>query len=50
MKKYDWGKKGSDSIVARIVQSQMPSYEVDNDTPFAEVRSSVSIFFLLTHF
>ena len=43
VKKYDWGKKGTDSIVARIVKSQMPGYEVDNDTPFAEVCHSLTL-------
>ena len=37
IKKYDWGKRGMDSIVARIVKAQMPSYEVGPDEPFAEV-------------
>ncbi|KAF7490457.1 Mannose-6-phosphate isomerase [Sarcoptes scabiei] len=37
VKKYEWGKKGMDSMVARFVRNQMPSYSVDDDTPFAEL-------------
>ncbi len=37
VKKYEWGKKGMDSAVARFLKNQMPGYEVDSDSPFAEV-------------
>lgn len=37
VKKYEWGKKGMDSAVARFVKNQMPSYDVDPDSPHAEV-------------
>lgn len=37
VKKYEWGKKGMDSMIARFMKNQMPSYEVDDDTPFAEL-------------
>jgi competence protein ComGC len=37
VKKYEWGKKGLDSAVARFVKNQIPSYEVDPDSPHAEV-------------
>lgn len=37
VKKYEWGKRGMDSCIARYLRNQMPSYTVDDDTPFAEV-------------
>ena len=37
VKKYEWGKKGMDSAVARFVKNQMPGYDVDPDSPHAEV-------------
>ncbi|XP_046910988.1 mannose phosphate isomerase [Dermatophagoides farinae] len=37
VKKYEWGKRGMDSCIARFLRNQMPSYTVDDDTPFAEL-------------
>lgn len=37
VKKYEWGKKGMDSIIARFMKNQMPTYSVDDDAPFAEL-------------
>ena len=46
VKKYEWGKRGMDSCIARYLRNQMPSYTVDDDTPFAEVKK----IFCLLHF
>ena len=36
---YDWGKVGLDSKVAQFaVASKIPGFELDEDTPYAEVR------------
>ncbi|CAG2110022.1 unnamed protein product [Medioppia subpectinata] len=37
VKKYEWGRKGMDSAVARFVKNQMSGYSVDADSPHAEL-------------
>ncbi|XP_054162355.1 mannose-6-phosphate isomerase-like [Oppia nitens] len=37
VKKYEWGRKGMDSAVARMVKNQIPEYVVDDDSPHAEL-------------
>jgi hypothetical protein len=34
--------KGMDSAVARLIKNQMPSFEVDSNTPYAEVLALIS--------
>lgn len=51
VKKYEWGKRGMDSIVARLVKNQLASYEVDPDSPFAEASYlTISLFILFWYF
>ncbi|RWS28817.1 hypothetical protein B4U80_02480 [Leptotrombidium deliense] len=37
VKKYHWGKKGSNSVIARIIEKQNPDYNVDQNTAYAEL-------------
>jgi hypothetical protein len=41
-KNYEWGVKGMDSAVARLIKNQKPSFEVDSNTPYAEVLALIS--------
>ncbi|XP_050310645.1 mannose-6-phosphate isomerase [Anthonomus grandis grandis] len=34
---YDWGKKGSQSIVAQLQKSADPVFQIDEDLPYAEL-------------
>ena len=34
---YAWGKIGSDSVVARLVQASMPDFVLDENKPYAEL-------------
>lgn len=34
---YDWGKLGSNSMVARLVASSDPKVEIDENKPYAEL-------------
>ena len=37
VKNYEWGKKGSKSMVARLMQQQDPSFVIDEELNYAEV-------------
>lgn len=38
VKNYEWGKKGSNSMVARLMKQQDPNYEINEDLSYAEVK------------
>lgn len=45
---YDWGKQGSESLVARLASAAVGSdFELDENTNYAEVSANVRALFLL---
>ncbi len=45
VKNYEWGVKGMDSAVARLIKNQMPSFEVDSNATYAQVLALISYSF-----
>lgn len=40
VKNYEWGKKGSQSMVARLMKQQDPNFVINEDLSYAEVSES----------
>lgn len=40
LQSYAWGKKGSSSLAAQLGTTSIPDFTIDDEKPYAEVRSS----------
>ena len=38
VKNYEWGKKGSSSMVAQLMKQQDPNFVIDEELSYAEVK------------